>query len=378
MPELKRDDGRNLSRPIPERIREAREAAGFSLEAFADALEISKQAVSRFESGLSSPSGETMRRIIGVTGQPPAFFVSSRNRAASGVRPFWRSLQRMRLPDRKRIARRLEWASDVVDFLEQFVDLPEVDLPVIEFDPESTAMEQVERAADTLREAWSLGRGPIRDLSAIMEHHGFMLVRESVNCSDMDAVSCWQGGRPFVLFSADVESGPRNAFNIAHELGHILLHSGVDLTKDNLPQIERQAHRFASALLMPQETFSREVLGSSIDHFLFLKEKWGVSIAAMAYRCKDLEIFTSNQHGYVMRQLNARSIRDCEPLDERFKVREPSVLGASVRMLLEHRVQSVDQIERALALNLEDIESLCGLPKGHLDTRVIPFQPRLK
>jgi Zn-dependent peptidase ImmA (M78 family) len=214
--------------------------------------------------------------------------------------------------------------------------------------------------------------------SAILEHHGFILIREAVDCPDMDAVSCWQAGRPFVLHSADVESGPRDSFNVAHELGHILLHSEVELTKDNLPQIERQAHRFASALLMPQETFSREVLGSSLDHFLFLKAKWGVSIAAMAYRCKDLGIFTSNQHSYVMRQLNAKGIREREPLDERFQVREPSVLGASMRMLLEHRVQSAEQVERALALNLEDIESLCCLPKGHLDTRVVPFQPKLK
>lgn len=378
MPELKPDDGRSLSRPIPERIREAREACGLTLDAFADALGISKQAVSRFESGLSSPSGETMRRIIGVTRQPPAFFISSRKRAASGINPFWRSLLRMRLPDRKRIARRLEWAADVVNYLERFIDLPEVDLPVIEFDPNSTSTEQIERAADILREAWSLGRGPIRDLSAVLEHHGFILVREAVNCPDMDAVSCWQAGRPYILFSADVESGPRNAFNIAHELGHILLHSDVDLTKDNLAQIERQAHRFAGALLLPQETFSREVLGSSLDYFMFLKEKWGVSIAAMAYRCKDLEIFTSNQHSYVMRQLNARRIREQEPLDDRFQIREPSILSASVRMLMDHRVQSVDQIERALALNLTDIESLCGLPRGHLDTRVVPFQPKLK
>lgn len=371
-------DRGNLSKPIPERIREAREARGLQLEAFAECLQVTKQAVSRFESGLASPSGETMRRIIGVTGQPPLFFVTPRKRAASGITPFWRGLKRMELHHRKRISRRLEWASDIIAYLERFIDLPELSLPAIDFDPQSQDTDQIEHAADMLREAWSLGRGPIRDLSAVMELHGFVLIRESVGCPDMDAVSCWQSGRPYVLFSADVVSGPRNSYNLAHELGHILLHSEVEVNTDNLNEIEKQANRFASSLLLPQESFSREVLGTSLNHFLFLKEKWGVAIAAMAYRCRDLGILNANQHSYIMRQLNLRKIRKHEPLDERFQVREPSILGESIKMLLDRGVQNRSQIEDALALNLSDIESLCGLPRGHLDSRVVQFTPRLR
>ncbi|OBP72236.1 MULTISPECIES: hypothetical protein [Mesorhizobium] len=96
---------------------------------------------------------------------------------------------------RKRIARRLEWASDVVAYLERFIDMPSLDLPALDFDPSSQSTDQIEAAADALRSAWSLGRGPLRDLSAIMELHGFILVSEAVDCPDMDAVSCWQAGR---------------------------------------------------------------------------------------------------------------------------------------------------------------------------------------
>jgi Zn-dependent peptidase ImmA (M78 family) len=207
-----------------------------------------------------------------------------------------------------------------------------------------------------------------------MELHGFILVRESVECADMDAVSSWQAGRPYVLFSSDVSSGPRNTYNLAHELGHMLLHSSVDVSSENIAQIEKQADRFASAFLLPQETFSREVLGTSLDHFLFLKEKWGVSIAAMAYRCHELETINSNQFSYIFRQLNIQKVRKNEPLD----VREPSILSGSIRMLLDRGVQTKMQIEESLALNLSDIESLCGLTRGHLDSRVVPFMPSIK
>ncbi|MFO1125370.1 MAG: XRE family transcriptional regulator [Methylocystis sp.] len=367
-----------LSRPIPERIREAREAHGLSLEAFAESLELTKQAVARFESGLATPSGETMRRIIAITRQPPSFFVTQRKRAANGISPFWRGLKRMELHHRKRISRRLEWASDIVAFLADYIELPEAKLPNIEFDAASDSTEQIEAAADALRESWQLGRGPLRDLSSVMELRGFILVHESVHCADMDAVSAWQFGRPYILYSADVSSGPRTAYNLAHELGHMLLHTEVEVTSDNIARIEKQADRFASALLLPQDTFSREVLGTSLNHFIFLKEKWGVSIAAMAYRCRDLGILNQNQFSYVFRQLNLKMIRKTEPLDERFQARAPVILGASIKMLLDNGISSKSQIEEALAINASDIESLCALPKGSLDSRVVQFVPKIR
>jgi hypothetical protein len=97
----------------------------------------------------------------------------------------------------------------------------------------------------------------------------------------------------------------------------------------------------------------------------------------MAYRCKDLGIINSNQHSYIMRQLNLKKIRKSEPLDERFQVRAPSILGESIKMLLDNRVQTKSQVEEALALSVSDIESLCGLEKGYLGFKVVQFRPRL-
>jgi Zn-dependent peptidase ImmA (M78 family) len=158
----------------------------------------------------------------------------------------------------------------------------------------------------------------------------------------------------------------------------MVLHSSVEVNSDNIAIVEKQADRFASALLLPQETFSREVLGTSLDHFLFLKEKWGVSIAAMTYRCRELGILNQNQFSYIFRQLNMKMIRKNEPLDEQFQAREPSILAASMRLLLDNGVKTKPQIEEELALNAADIESLCALPRGSLDSRVVQFMPRFR
>jgi Zn-dependent peptidase ImmA (M78 family)/DNA-binding XRE family transcriptional regulator len=367
-----------LPKVIPERIREAREGRGFTLEAFADVLDVSRQAVAQYETGQNGPSGETLSRIISLTQQPTTFFTTPRRRKAESLStPFWRSLKRMEQSARSRITRRLEWACDVVDYVESFIQLPTVGIPDLQWDFERGNLDDIEDIALRVRADWNLGFGPILDIVPLLEFHGIILLREKVACEDMDAVSRWQTGRPYILYSSEVESQPRVNFNLAHELGHIILHSGIDVTSDNLARVEKQANRFAGAFLLPRTTFPAEVLSTSLDYFKTLKERWRVAIAAMVYRCKDLEILTQSQVDYLWRQMNAIGRRR-EPLDDTFEHALPSLLRASLEMLVSHRVQTKEDIERAINLNPDDIESLSGTEVGWLTAqKIVAFPPRV-
>lgn len=373
---VNRGVARHLPKPIPERIKEAREASGFTLDGFAEALGKSRQALAQFETGQTSPSGETLSSIIALTRQPLSFFVSMPPRPGNAGTIFWRGLKRMEQRHRKRIGRRLQWAADIATLADEFIELPAADIPHWDFDPETADDHEIEGAAEFLREYWGLGIGPITNLANLLESKGIVIVRESVECPDMDGVSCWINGRPFILLSAEVKSGPRDLFNLAHELGHIFLHALVEVNDKNLAMIEKQANRFASAFLMPMEAFAKEVFGTSLDFFKTLKKRWGVAIAAMAYRCKDLNIITDNQLSYIFRQLNAQRIRKVEPLDDAFNVARPKVLGDAIRMLVDHGVCKRPEIESRLGLNLRDVESLCGVEPGYLDTKVVTVQFR--
>jgi Zn-dependent peptidase ImmA (M78 family) len=318
--------------------------------------------------------------IISVTRQSPRFFTEARGRKTGEFRaPFWRSLKRMELPERVRLSRRLEWTADIVDYVDGFLELPGIDLPQVEWDAEKGNADDIEDIAARVREHWKLGLGPLHDVSSILEYHGVVLVREHVACDDMDALSRWQSGRPYILYSADVKSGPRAAYNLAHELGHMVLHAGVEVTSENLPRLERQANRFAGAFLLPRAAFSSEVISTSIAYFKRLKSRWGVAIAAMVYRCKDLGILNESQVKYLWRQMNSQGIRKKEPGDEDFQQSPPALLRASLEMLVESKVQTKDQIEHAINLNPEDIESLSNCDAGWLSNRkVVTFQPRFK
>ncbi|MEA1015622.1 XRE family transcriptional regulator [Sphingosinicella sp. LY1275] len=367
---------RVLPKPIPGRIKEAREARGFTLESFADRLGKSKQAVAQFEAGQSVPSGETLASIIELTQQPPVFFSVTPARHSQPATLFWRALKRAEKVHRQRIARRIQWAADIVRLIDEFIEIPLINLPALEVGFEDLSPDDIENAAESLRECWGLGNGPVVDLAGIAEQNGIVLVREAVGCKDMDAVSCWIDGRPFALLAAETESGPRDLFNLAHEIGHLILHHGVMVTDENLKGIEKQANRFASAFLLPKESFEKEVMGTSIDYLTTLKKRWGVSIAAMATRCRDLGIFSKDQYSHVFRQMNYLQIRKVEPLDDLFDVSGPTMLSQAITMLVEHSVCRPREMEQRLGLNLRDVESIAGLPEGYLDTTVVHLKFR--
>jgi len=282
----------------------------------------------------------------------------------------------MEFVHRRRISRRIQWASDILHYVEAFVELPPVNVIQNSFDAEHDGFEKIEAIASELRAFWKLGAGPVGDLATILESNGIAIVREPVGCADMDGVSAWVGGRPYILLSGEIESGPRDLFNLAHELGHVVLHAGVDVSSENLKMVERQANRFASAFLLPENSMRREVFGVSVDHLISVKRRWGVAISAIAYRCKDLGIVSQDQHERLMRKMNALGIRKREPLDEDFPVSRPSMLRQAVEMLVDHGVQSRNQIESAIGLNLRDVERLAGLAPGYLDTRVVRLNLR--
>jgi Zn-dependent peptidase ImmA (M78 family)/transcriptional regulator with XRE-family HTH domain len=356
----------SLAKIIPERVREAREASGLTTQALAERIGVSRQAVAQYEVGQSAPSAETMSKIYVVSKQPPAFFTTAREkgRENSGT-IFWRSLVRMKKHERDRIARRLDWLQDILSYLEEFMELPPVHLPAPQH--QLGRPDAIEEAADLVRKQWGLGRGPIPDVVGLLEANGVVVVREPTYADDMDAVSRWQVGRPVVLLAADKGSAVRSRWDAAHELGHLVLHSGVEVDSRILVRLEAEANRFAGAFLLPADSFAREVTSSSIEAFKPLKKRWKVSITAMIYRAKDLGILNANQVQYLWRQRATRGWAKSEPYDAEIPVECPKFLAYMAKQILDNSLQSRQDFQDRTLLCFDDLEQLCGLKPGTLN-----------
>lgn len=113
--------------------------------------------------------------------------------------------------------------------------------------------------------------------------------------------------------------GDRQRFTTAHELGHLLLHSSCPPpeSSDQARIIERQAHRFASAFLLPGDPFLEDLDQSgrvTLSTLATLKERWGVAIKAMVVRLQQLARIDAEQARSLYKQISARGWNTGEPV----------------------------------------------------------------
>lgn len=357
---------------VSDRLTEAREALGLTKVALSELIDVTPTAVSQYETG-TSPRPEVLDQISQKLGFPRTFFLRPVV-ADDEVSPiFWRSNATATKIARQRGLQRLKWSKEITCYLTQFFEFPKVDFPEELFsqsDFRELTTEDIERIADKLRQFWGFGQGPVPDLLLELENSGAVTSRINMAAETLDAFSQWSNGigTPFVILGKDRASAVRSRFDAAHELGHLLLHRGVDRkrinSKEDFKLIEKQAHQFAAAFLLPAKAFADELWTPSLDGFLALKERWRVSISMMVMRCEDIGITEKEETQRLYINYNRRGWRTEEPLDSVLKHEEPKILRRSFEALIQEGIRSRQQIIDDLALPAREVEQLGGLPAG--------------
>ncbi|WP_371851987.1 ImmA/IrrE family metallo-endopeptidase [Nocardia ignorata] len=154
--------------------------------------------------------------------------------------------------------------------------------------------------------------------------------------------------RPVVALNPIKRDFYRQRFDVAHELGHLLMHSDAE---PGGRIVENQANRFASELLMPADlirgSLPTSMGGSAWRDLHQLKEYWGVSIQAMLYRARSLGVLSDMSYRNAMATISARGWRRVEPAS--IKVMEqPSLLPRAVELLGSEGISEKTLIEQSL------------------------------
>jgi Zn-dependent peptidase ImmA (M78 family)/transcriptional regulator with XRE-family HTH domain len=366
--------GRRL---IPGRLRDARLAKRLNQAELGTAISKTRQAISAYETGEKTPEATTLLAIAKVLEQPIAYFTASDR---EGFGTFGPKFFRASGPETKR--RNLmcdvyaSWEVQVARYIDDLVNYPPVILPnLVPANASGVYTEdEIEEAAEECRRLWGLGYGPLSNVLALAEGKGIIATRLLMEGERIEAFSYWNGPRPFIFLASEKDSAARARFDVAHEIGHLVLHRGVgqeDIEDPKtLRRIEAEANRFAGALLLPRQSFPNEVFTTRLDAFVELKARWKVAIQAMVYRCKDLGIFDEYQITNLYKQISARKWRTKEPLDdrERYPLEQPKLLRQAVEMILSAGRKRPPELLVDLALSPRVIETLCNLDEGALST----------
>lgn len=335
----------------------------------ASMAEVSPATISKWRSGTQVPDHDALERLSRVVNVTPEWFARTPTTKLS--LPLFRSNASAHVAARAMLAARLEWAQDVSAALMEYVDYPDVNLPSRDYtDPEAISNEEIERAACECRDMWRLGRSTIQDLALAAEGAGIIVVREETDTAQIEGLSAWSVvlNRPLILLSADKNNAYRSRFDLAHEIGHLVLHRHIHRTTDNARHklMETQAHRFAGAFLLPAETFANEVpVPPALDDLLLLKRRWGVSAAAIIMRLKALELIDDEGASILHKRRSARWGAKSEPGDDDRKPEQPRLLRRTIDLLVEENIMPLEAIPRHIGLSAGDIESIASLPQGY-------------
>lgn len=337
-----------FSKFIPDRLIEAREARGFTLTDLANIVEISHQAISKYEKEKATPNHDTLEKLSDALHVPVTYFYKSYPKKVDGV-IYFRSMEMATRKSKNIHLHKISWIKEIHKYLEQYFNFPKLNVPQFitrqEYYP--TPFEEIDQIAMEVRKLWNLGNGSISNVVLLLEKAGIIVSRAPSSSYKIDACSIWEPDeRPYVLLSNDKTSS-RSRFDIAHELGHLILHSKLKKSefnkKENYKLIEKEDHRFASAFLLPAPSFGSEIVSTSIEHFISLKKRWKVSIQAMAYRANSLGILSEHQHIYIRKKLAKNNQLIKEPLDggNELPFEEPSALKQAIEALVNHKIKNM-------------------------------------
>lgn len=289
---------------IGQRLKLARAAAGLSLRELDAKIGnlVTAQAIGKYERDEADPSSPVLIALARALNVSEDYLVGDQEMAFEGV-----DFRKKRLTSKKEEA---AVEARVIHLLERYLSVEQLlGLPSVEWDrpreapfPVVNDLGEADRGARGVRDHWGLGIEPIPNLVELLEERGIKVL--SLPLTDIDGLTArvrrsGKGPLPVIVVNQS-DWGERQRFTLAHELGHLVLEVAPGLDE------EKAAHRFAGALLMPAEALwgqigkHRKSVGWS--ELFELKELFGVSVQALAYRCKDLGIFTPGLMSELFRE----------------------------------------------------------------------------
>jgi Zn-dependent peptidase ImmA (M78 family) len=161
------------------------------------------------------------------------------------------------------------------------------------------------RWAEELRALLRLGEGPVRDLFALVAED-VLVFRLPLGSADTAPSGLFYNHEAIgfcIVVNSDMTYG-RQVFTLAHELGHVYFHSGLENGGISFPNErngrERFADAFAAEFLVPTDALHKLVDEWDVWErdfsdplaVIHLQRQFGVSYAAMLYRLKQTRLIT--------------------------------------------------------------------------------------
>jgi len=340
----------------------ARESRGISQKQLADALGVPQSRISMIEMELRPVPNELLDQFCERLHYPREFFFQHSSLAGVGIAEvFHRKRARVSRPVLAQIYAQIEIRFLHLDVLLRSVDI-ECSVPHLDI---QDFQGYADEAARVVRTKLGLPRGPIANLTEVLEDAGIIVIPFDFGTREVDAISRWVTTLSPVVFVNTESPTDRLRFSLAHELGHLVMH---DLPT---PEMEEEADAFAEEFLMPERDIRHELQDLDLARLAILKKYWRVSMAALLVRARTLETITANQARYLWQKMSQAGYRLREPVELDAATEVPSLLRELVQVYLRDLGYTTDDLGRVVKLFPDELKDTYLRVPGNKSLHVV-------
>lgn len=345
------------------RLKLARTFFDYTLADLGERTGVTRQYIQRLETDANvSPAEDMLHALAELLHVDPQFFFRPLNLLLDESNCHFRK--------RKTTPKHLHLAAiaygntfyEVVRFVQKYAKLPGINFPSF---PKPLSRNDIERAAENSRLHWGLGLDtPIKNMVRVVENFGGVVTTFKGLSEKIDAFSyvyyedqitspdCEENGRPIVVRSDYKNSTSRARFDVAHEVGHLILHKEEESDNSDL---ENEADYFAGAFLLPRSAFLREfpMNGDRISwtRLFDFKKRWGVSLQAIIRRAYDLGKISAVNYRNANIYISRKGWRSAEPLEGVIPVEYPEIMGKALALIHDRKGLGLLDISSVLLIS---------------------------
>lgn len=343
-----------ISKPVPNgsMVEMARISRGFSQKELAEKLNIDQGRISKIEQGLIGIKDEMLDMIANQLDYPNSFFYENINTLPASL-VYYRKRKAINNFEIAKITSKLFIKKFRVKKLLESLDLPDL---IFYRQKEDISPADVARM---VRIRWKIPNGRINNVVNILEAAGILIFLIDNDDDKFDGqVLPDESNLPIICINKNL-SPDRERYTLAHELGHLILHSTA-LTFD-VELAEKEADEFASEFLMPSEDIINHLFGGlTINKLADLKSYWKTSFASLIRRAHDLGVINKSRYTSLYVQISQLGYRKHEP-NCGIAFEMPRLIKSMVKMHLNELEYTKDELMEILKMNKSDLQDLFDL-----------------
>jgi len=332
------------------RIKNARKLKCLTQQEVADEIGVSKQMISKYEKGLSTPNSSKIIELAKLFEQKIDYFFRSYKVELSEVNFRKKTKFSIKKEDslKELIKIKLEnylWVEEILSIDYSFKNViknHKIQSPI-----------DIEKVVLILRKYWDIGIDPIHNIIQLLEDKEIKVIELDNVDENFEGLACFVNKKYPIIVINKKFTVERKRFTLLHELGHLLLNISNS-------EIEKYCNKFASELLLPKDVLIQEFGGKrkqiSLLELIAIQKKYGISIQAIVYRLVDANILSKERSKLFHQKINFDPNLKKEINQSRFKTPEFSSRYERLiyRALSEENI-SLSKASALLDINIETV-----------------------